>query len=122
MAGKLVKFNVKLTDSSGAWFNHQLSRMNKALGIMGNTILKDSQMIVPRKSGRLRNSATVVSRPQRVAIIYSGPYGAYQERGEREDGTHKVKKYTSQGTGKNYLQRTGDAVVERGIRWFLSHS
>lgn len=122
MAGKPVKFSVKLTDSSGAWFNHQLSRMSKALDIMGNTILKDSQMIVPRKSGHLRDSAKVVSRPQQVAVVYSGPYGGYQERGERENGTHKVKKYTTPGTGKNYLKKTGDAVVERGIRWFLSHS
>lgn len=122
MAHEPVKFSVKLTDSSGAWFNHQLSRMNKALGVMGATILKDSQMVVPRKSGRLRNSGKVVAKPQEVAVVYPGPYAGYQERGERYDGSRKVRHYTTPGTGKNYLKKTGDAVVERGIRWFLSHS
>lgn len=122
MAGKPVKFNVKLTDSSGAWFNHQLSRMNKALAIMGNTILKDSQMVAPRENNYMVNSAEVRSQPQSVAVVYTKPYSAYQERGERDDGTRKVRHYTSPGTGKNFLEKTGNAVVERGIRWFLSHS
>lgn len=122
MPAKPVKFSVKLTDSSGKWFNHQVSRMNAALNIMGATILKDSQIKVPRKSGSLRDSARVISGNKQVAVIYPGPYAGYQERGERADGTNKVHHYTTAGTGKNYLKSTGDAVVERGIRWFLSHS
>lgn len=122
MAGEPVKFQVTLTDNSGTWFNHQISRMDKALKIMGNTILKDSQMVAPRKNNYLVNSAKVVPGNKQVAVVYTKPYAAYQERGERADGTHKVRHYTSPGTGKNYLKKTGDAVVERGIRWFLSHS
>lgn len=122
MASKPVQFQVTLTDSSGRWFNGQISKMNAALNIMGAAILKDSQIKVPRKSGNLRDSARVISGNKQVAIVYPGPYGGYQERGERRDGSHKVRHYTSAGTGKNYLKSTGDAVVERGLRWFLSRS
>lgn len=122
MAGEPVKFKVTLTDDSGAWFNHQQSRINKALDIMGSTILKDSQMVVPRENNHLVNSARIVKKPNSVAVVYAKPYAGYQERGERYDGTHKVRHYTSPDTGKHYLKNTGDAVVERGIRWFLSRS
>lgn len=119
---KPVKFKVTLTDSSGKWFNNQISLIDRALEAMGNTILKNSQMVVPRKNNYLVNSAKLVKGNQKVAVVYEKPYAAYQERGERYDGTHKVKRYTTPNTGKNYLEKTGHAVVERGIRWFLSHS
>lgn len=122
MAGKPIVFSVKLTDSSGAWFNHQASRINKALNAMATTILKESQMVVPRRDNRLVNSARVIPGNKQVAVVYTKPYAAYQERGERADGSRKVRKYTSPGTGKHYLEKTGNRVVERGIRWFLSHS
>lgn len=122
MTSKPVKFSVKLTDNSGAWFNHQTSRMNKALGIMANTIVKQSQMVVPQKDKTLRDSVIVRQSPAKATVIYPGPYAGYQERGERRDGSYKVKHYSTSGTGKNYLQKSGNAIVERGIRWFLSHS
>lgn len=125
MAGEPVKFSVKLSDSSGAWFRGETVKMNKALNVMGNMILKNAQMVAPRKNNRLVNSARLVSGNDEVTVIFGGgnvPYAGYQERGERFDGSHKVRHYTSPGTGAHYLEKTGKAVTERGIRWFLSHS
>lgn len=122
MTKEPVKFSVTITDKSGQWFNGQIGKMNSALGIMANTILKESQAKVPRKSGSLAKNARVVIGSKKAAVIYPAPYGGYQERGQRYDGTHKVRNYTTPGTGKHYLEDTGKKVTERGIRWFLSHS
>lgn len=125
MAGEPVKFSVKLTDSSGKWFNGEVSKMNKALTAIGNTILKDAQMVAPRENNRLVNSARLESKDGQVAVIFGGasvPYAGYQERGKRYDGSHVVHHYTNPGTGAHYLEKTGKQVTERGIRWFLSHS
>lgn len=35
-------------------------------------------------------------------------YAAYQERGMRADGTRRVKKYTTPGTGKHYFKEAID--------------
>lgn len=122
MAHEPVKFSVKLTDTSGQWFNHQLERIDKALATMGNSILADSRMIAPKKSGGMRELAKVVKGHRAVAVVYPGPYAGYQERGAREDGSHVARNYTTHGTGKHYLETTGKRNIEKGIKWFLSHS
>lgn len=122
MATRAVKYSVTLTDRSGEWLGKRNSQVNNALKLMGNTIHNESLMVVPRKSGALAGSSKVVSRDRQVSVVYPKAYAGYQERGERYDGTHKVRRYTTPGTGKHYLKNTGDRVVERGIRWFLSHS
>lgn len=117
-----VKYSVKLTDSSGRWFNGKVSEMNRALQTMANTILKESQALAPTDTGVMKRGARVVTGNKQAAVIYPGPYAGYQERGERYGGSHKVRHYTTPGTGKRYLKTTGNRVVERGIRWYLSHS
>ncbi len=122
----LTKVRVTLTDNSGQWFNHNIALMGKVLQIMGKTVINEADVRVPRKSNALRDSHRVVElNPKAVAVIYGGgaiKYGDYQERGMRRDGTRVVKKYTTPGTGKEYLQDSGKKVVKRGIKWLLSHS
>lgn len=125
MAHEPVKFEVILHDDSGAWFNHEVSRMDNAVKMMATTILKESQHLVPYKEGALRKSGRVESNHKQAKVIYGGadvPYAGYQERGKRWDGSHVVKRYTTPGTGAHFLETTGKNVVERGIRWFLSRS
>lgn len=122
MAHEPVNFSVTLTDSSGQWFNHQTQKIDKALNVMANAILADSRMVAPKKSGAMRENATIVQGSMAVAVFYPGPYAGYQERGARLDGSHVVRNYTTPGTGKNYLEAAGKRDVEKGIRWFLSHS
>lgn len=37
-------------------------------------------------------------------------YAGYQERGEMKDGTKKVRRYTTPGTGKNYMKDSAQDV------------
>lgn len=43
-------------------------------------------------------------------VILPLVYAAYQERGMRLDGSHKVKKYTTPGTGKGFLAAAVNTV------------
>lgn len=70
-------------------------------------------------SGSLRASI----RYERLNIaryrIYAGGgtrqvnYAGYQERGEMKDGSKKVRRYTTAGTGKYYMRDSADAVARK---------
>ena len=45
-------------------------------------------------------------------------YAEYQERGMRRDGTHRVKKYSTAGTGKGYFKRGIEMVKGRSVNYF----
>lgn len=124
MAGEPVKISVKITDSSGAWFNNQLAKVNEALGKMAQSIKAESQLKAPLSEGggALRKSVRIVKANKQVSIIYGGgsvAYAGYQERGARYDGTHKVRHYTTSGTGAHYLEEAGKRVTAEGIRRWL---
>ena len=60
---------------------------------------------VPMDEGDLRNQIDI----QSDRIIYESPYARYQYYGVREDGTHKVKNYTTPGTGTYWDKRMWSA-------------
>ena len=60
---------------------------------------------VPMDEGNLR---TIVSI-ETSSITYEMPYARYQYYGIREDGTHKVKHYTTPGTSSYWDKRMWSA-------------
>lgn len=120
-----IHFSVTLTDNTGQWFTHQLTRINRALHSMGKTIKNESLMKAPKKDGPMRESAQVIDGNKAVIVIYGGgeiQYAGYQERGKRRDGSYAVKRYTTPGTSAHFLENTGKNVTKRGLRWLLSRS
>ncbi len=77
-----------------------------------NTCYKAMDKYVPMKYGNLRKNVTI----ETDTITYESPYSRYQYYGVREDGTHKVRNYTTAGTGPYWDQRMWsvekDNVVE----------
>lgn len=126
MAGEPVHFTVHLTDNSGAWFNHQVSKANAALKLMGQAIMNRAKIKVPKKNHDLEESARVEGKNLEVKVVFGGDgleYGGYQERGHRYDGSRQVRNYTTAGTGAHYLEESGKQVVEEGIKkWLRSAS
>ena len=49
-------------------------------------------------------------------VEYKAPYSRYQYYGEREDGTHKVKNYTTPGTGPYWDKRMWSAYKETIVK------
>ena len=60
-----------------------------------NTCYKHMDKYVPMNNGDLRTIVTLGPN----YVDYEMPYAHYQYVGMREDGTHKVKNYTTAGTG-----------------------
>ena len=75
--------------------------------------MKKMDKYVPMDEGTLREEAYVDSE---CNIVYEQPYARYQYYGVREDGTHKVKNYTTPGTGpywdKQMLSAESEDLVE----------
>lgn len=67
---------------------------------------------VPMDKGNLR---TIVDLQQN-SITYEVPYASYQYYGERKDGTHKVKHYTTPGTGTYWDRRMVSAEMDDIIK------
>ena len=60
---------------------------------------------VPMDVGNLRTIVDI----QANSITYESPYARYQYYGIREDGTHKVRHYTTPGTGPYWDKRMWSA-------------
>lgn len=45
-------------------------------------------------------------------VSFNKEYAGYQEFGQRRDGSHKVRNYSTGGTGAHYLEKSGDEAVQ----------
>ena len=56
-----------------------------------NTCVRHMDKYIPKDTGMLRTNVDI----QSDSITYQSPYAHYQYKGEREDGSRKVKNYTT---------------------------
>lgn len=77
-----------------------------------NTCYKHMDKYVPKDEGNLRTIVDINSH----SITYESPYAAYQYYGMRNDKTHKVKHYTTAGTGPKWDKRMLSAEKRDVIR------
>lgn len=77
-----------------------------------NTCYKHMDKYVPMREGNLRTIVDI----QSDSITYESPYAKYQYRGEREDGSRKVKKYTTPGTGPYWDKRMVSAEIDDVVK------
>lgn len=125
MAHEPARFAITLRDNSQGWLTRQERRLNLAVDKMGNAIKEQARVRAPKLNGDLRKSGRIEESKDKVVIIYGGgnvPYGAYQERGHRYDGSYQVKRYTTPNTGAHYLEDAGKRNTQKGIKWLLSRS
>lgn len=72
-----------------------------AQAFMTEVCYKAMDKYVPRRDDNLRTIVDIRTN----SIVYESPYASYQYYGERQDNTHKVKNYTTPGTGPYWDQR-----------------
>lgn len=77
-----------------------------------NTCARHMDKYIPKDTGMLRNNIDI----QADGITYQSPYAHYQYKGEREDGSHKVKNYTTPGTGSYWDRRMVSAEIETVVK------
>lgn len=98
-----------------------LSVIEKKLGIedngpaqafMTDACYKAMDKYVPMDNGDLRTNVDI----QTNSITYESDYAEYQYYGERQDGSHKVKNYTTPGTGPYWDKRMISADMKSVVK------
>ena len=77
-----------------------------------NTCYKYMDKYVPMDEGNLRTIVDIQSN----SITYESPYARYQYYGVREDGTHKVRNYTTSGTGPYWDKQMVSAEMQDVVK------
>lgn len=87
-----------------------------AQAFMTETCYKAMDKYVPRRLGTLGGTLRETVDIQTNSITYESPYASYQYFGERADGTHKVKNYSTPGTGKYWDKRMISAEMDDVVK------
>lgn len=109
---------IKKTDNLMKFVNNNADDMDRALSRMSKDILQISKVRVPFKRGNLQKqgeSKKIAKMKHRV--VYDEEYAAYQERGQRKDGTRRVINYSTPGTGKDFLKGAGQTVGKQALNY-----
>lgn len=117
-----IEAKVDYKDKSNVWLEVFKSNVESAIGAMADSIKAKADMTVPYKTGNLKSSGRIDGTGLSRTVSYGGngiTYGAYQERGSRADGSHRVRNYTTAGTGKNYLKNASELVLKEGLKRYL---
>jgi hypothetical protein len=106
--------NVRIINKLPQFTKSMESVLGDALREGARDILIGAKTKAPFQKDGLR-SDTEITSPKKLTqrVSFYKEYAGYQEFGQRRDGSHKVKKYTTAGTGKHYLKDAGDKVVTR---------
>ncbi|WP_298061798.1 minor capsid protein [uncultured Rikenella sp.] len=100
---------------------NSIDKIKKRLGLEINgpvqaffteTCYNHMDKYVPMDKGNLR---TIVDLED-SSITYESPYARYQYYGEREDGSHKVRNYTTPGTGPYWDRRMVSAEIGQVVK------
>lgn len=95
-------------------------RISLANRLIIEDIHRTSLHNTPMLSSQLRRNVTktVVPETYTGTIIWKVPYASYQERGERADGTHVVKNYTTPGTGKDFAKNAVKKTLKQVEKFY----
>ena len=104
--------SVKLQPTSVIKANLGIEPNGRVQKFFTNTCYKYMDKYVPKDEGNLRTIVSIL--PSK--IIYESPYARYQYYGVREDGTHKVRNYTTPGTGTYWDKRMVSAEMQDVVR------
>lgn len=94
---------------------------NLAKYALAEQMLADSTPFVPFSAGSSQSAGHLRERGHiedgesgRLFLVWDTVYALYQWFGVRADGTHRVKHYTTPGTGKQWVDA---ARAQYGPRW-----
>lgn len=108
-----MSVKVKMQPTSVIKVNLGLQKGGPVHKFFTDTCYRYMDKYVPKRHGNLR---TIVAYGiEGDKIIYLQEYAGYQYYGQRRDGTHKVKKYTTPGTGPYWDKRMWSAEKDKVI-------
>lgn len=88
-----------------------INENGKVQAFLTNTCYKHMDKYVPKDKGNLREIVAI----RTSSITYESPYASYQYYGQRQDGSHKVKVWTTAGTGPRWDNRMISAEINQVV-------
>jgi hypothetical protein len=113
MSGKMVIKNglQRFKNANGRLMDMAMERMTRDTATL-------AKVRMPYREGDMTDNTSVErKRTMRYRVLVNVEYAAYQERGQRKDGTHKVRKYSTPGTGKDFLKGSGQTIARDGLNY-----
>ena len=110
---------VIITDNSKRFIAINATVMDNALSTMGEDVANIAKSRVPFKGGDLFKSIKHVKvKVLKHRVEVTEDYAGYQEAGQRADGSHIVRNYSTPGTGKGFLLGAGERVTSQALNYF----
>lgn len=109
MSSVTISSKVNTTDNTVKILVDDLRNASLALQFMLQDIQRKADPKTPKDTGRLRQSPVRQVLGLKGIIEWKKVYAQYQERGARKDGSHRVRNYSTPGTGPHWAE---NAVIE----------
>lgn len=114
--------SVKYTDFTGNILNGTKQRASIFLRVAAEQVVSVARPNTPKDKGNLRQDVLKRVVGLHGEVEWRKVYAEYQERGSRRDGSHRVRHYTTPGTGPHYAENAVKEVVGKtNIIAKLSH-
>lgn len=89
----------------------KIDNNGEAQAFMTETCYRYMDKYVPMDNGDLRTNVSLTTS----MITYESPYASYQFYGQRSDGSHKIKHWTTAGTGPRWDKRMISADIDQVV-------
>lgn len=113
--------SVKTVDNIMRFYKLTATSMDNAIGKMAKDVKQIASIRVPYLSGDLQASTKPVKKAMMHHRVEVGGgdinHAHYQEAGQRKDGSHRVRRYSTPGTGKHFLKDAGESVEKNVINY-----
>ena len=97
--------DVNVTTDLAKWKSIITQATEDAAYALAEQMMNDSLDVIPRAEGMLRDSGKIEEIEGDVALTWETPYALYQWYGMWDNGSHKVKNYTTPGTSKLWVEK-----------------
>lgn len=113
--------SVKINDKLPIFTSKLKIYADDAMKELAKDIFTVAKSNAPYKHGRLRNESKPIDKKSNAHywVQFRAVYARYQEFGG--DGRRIIRKYTTAGTGKHYLQNAGNRQTSRAIGVIRKH-
>lgn len=107
--------SITIKTDHAAWKAALDAAADKAAAALSDQMMNDSLDIIPKQDGNLRDAGRVVKTAEgERELVWDNVYAGYQWYGMRKDGSNIVKKYTTPGTSKMWVEQ---ARAKHGDEW-----
>lgn len=108
--------SVKVTDNTPSIINTTTQKASIFLRELCDTVVNISTPKTPKDKGNLSRDILKQVLGLHGRIEWRKVYASFQEAGVRADGTHRVRKYTTAGTGPHFAENAvNDAIKDTGV-------